>query len=103
MYLKKVAEFFMDDDYSNNYYNLLIHFLKIIIASVIASVGLGTNDSNMILGTMLISPLSAPLSAMIYHIYYNNNYIKIFRHLSYVIIDMIIMFIVGYIFTKNIT
>jgi uncharacterized membrane protein len=97
-FYKNISNYFEDNTYNKTYFNLVIHYIKLLISGIIAAIGLGTNDSNLILGSMLISPLSQPLTNLIYHIHYyskHTNPKNITNHLYYFIVDIVILFITG--------
>ncbi|MFV0519028.1 MAG: DUF389 domain-containing protein [Lachnospirales bacterium] len=75
-YLKKIFDMKSDQDTSENIHNALANGVKLrgtplailFCAIIIASVGLNTNSTAVIIGAMLISPLMNPILAIGYSI-----------------------------------
>lgn len=100
-FIKLVNQFFAKRDYNETPYMLMKHYLKLIIAGIIAAIGLATNSGTTIVGSMLISPLGDPLSRIIFYFYSVKKSKKFLaEHLYYFIIDVIILFIIGMLFGR---
>lgn len=99
MVLGKIKKHFTKKNYNKNSTTYLFHLLKVIIGGCISAIGLGTNSQPTIVGSMLISPLSEPLSSIIYYLRgfgEDVNYLK--EHFYYFIIDIILLIGIGYAF-----
>ena len=94
--LKKIDKKDYNNSFSLNVYNVLL----IILASFIAGLGLLYNSTPAILGSMLISSLSAPLiTSIIFFI--SNSYLKslakILNFIILVMICLVISVMIGYV------
>lgn len=99
MVLAIIKKHFTKKNYNKNSTTYLFHLLKVIIGGCISAIGLGTNSQPTIVGSMLISPLSEPLSSIIYYLRYGTQDINYFKeHLYYFIIDILLLIGIGYIF-----
>ena len=91
MVLGKIKKHFTKKNYNKNSTTYLFHLLKVIIGGCISAIGLGTNSQPTIVGSMLISPLSDPLSSIIYYLRGSGENVNYFKeHFYYFIIDYII-------------
>ena len=98
-FLKLVDKHFKEVGYNDSHFTLLKHFLKIFAAGLISGIGLGTDNDTTVIGSMLISPLSEPLTNFIYYLYSSDK--KLYIHLYYFILDIILLFITGIIIGKS--
>lgn len=99
MVLGKIKKHFTKKNYNKNSTTYLFHILKVIIGGCISAIGLGTNSQPTIVGSMLISPLSEPLSSIIYYLRGSRKNVNYFKeHFYYFIIDIILLIGIGYAF-----
>jgi len=99
MVLGKIKKHFTKKNYNKNSTTYLFHLLKVIIGGCISAIGLGTNSQPTIVGSMLISPLSDPLSSIIYYLRGSRKNVNYFKeHFYYFIIDIILLIGIGYAF-----
>lgn len=85
--------------YNNDSYSVLTSpniLIYVVLASIIAAIGLEYDQDSVILGSMLISPLAVPILHYVTNLY-KNNFFAFIAHLSNLVIFSIIAIIIGFI------
>lgn len=96
-FLKLFKDSVLTKGYTSNKNKRIIHYIKLFTAGIIATVGLAQSSSYLIVGGLLISPLFDPISHIILYFYMNKHITFLLKHISYLIFDVIILFIIGYV------
>ena len=83
--------------YTSNKYRLYKHYIKIFISGIISSIGLGLNSDPLVVGGLLISPLFNPISHIILYFFTNKRKSFLLKYILYLILDVFILFCLGYV------
>lgn len=97
-FIRLFKEKIFTHDYTSNNISLTKHYIKLISAGIITAIGLGLDNTSLLVGSLLLSPLIDPLANIILYFFINQPVDYLLTYISYFLTDIVILLCIGYIF-----
>ena len=96
-FAKKLEKNIISKGYTSNKYNFKTHYIQLFISGTLAAIGLGLDSNPLIISSLLTSPLFDSISHIILYFYTVKPFNFLARHSIYFTLDILILFVIGYI------